>query len=262
MTKFSIQQIREAFSKVGLEKGDTLFIHSSLLQFGIPHDIKISELPPKLFALLCEKIGEEGTIAVPTFNFDFCKGKPYNRQETPSQNMGVFSEYIRKLPQSIRSFNPMQSISIMGKHAEYITENDAESAFSPDSAIDRLIRLNPKVLLLGNFYQVDSLIHWTEQKHAVPYRYWKTFSGQYTDHGKTTEKTYKMYVRDLEMNPELNFVPLSRELNKNSQSLKEAKVGDGYIRTFNNRDALEAAGKLIRQNPYYFVSNHPKFGKL
>src|SRR5690625_5607696 len=43
---------------------------------------------------------------------------------------------------------------------------------------------------------IYSVFHWIEQKHEVPYRYWKEFTGTYTDGDFTQEKTYQMFVRD------------------------------------------------------------------
>jgi aminoglycoside 3-N-acetyltransferase len=40
--------------------------------------------------------------------------------------------------------------------------------------------------------------HHIEEMHKVPYRYYKTFSGQYTDqNGMTEVRTYGIFVRDL-----------------------------------------------------------------
>jgi len=258
MKKFKLQDIFEIFSKVGIIKGDTLLIHNSLLSFGIPIDGKISEIPLQFFQDLTNVIGSQGTIAVPTFNFDFCKGLAFNRQETPSKNMGVFSEFVRKLPIAQRSHHPMQSIAVVGRQSGYIIENDTESAFSPEGPFDRLKELEGKILLLGADFNSVSMIHLIEEKYNVPYRYWKTFSGTYIDNNDTYNKSYKTFVRSLENNPILKMYSIEREL-KRIKKLQEAPIGGGVIKIFDIKDFLMIAENYIQQNPYFFISNHQNY---
>lgn len=261
MKKFKVQDFSKNLSKLGLKKGDVLLVHNSLLNFGIPSDCEISDLPSKMFNELQNVIGNEGTIAAPTFNFDFCKGLPFNKEDTPSKNMGVFSEFVRKHPQAKRSKHPMQSIAAVGAHSDFIIENDTESSFSPDGPFDRLKSLNGKILLLGADFNSVSMIHWVEEKYEVPYRYWKTFKGTYIDTNISAERSYKMYVRSMETNPLLKLYKIEKEL-KRTNKLRELQVGSGLLKVFDIDDFVSIAESFIVQNPYYFVSNHPNFEKL
>lgn len=261
MKKFKVKEFSNNLSKLNLKKGDVLLVHNSLFNFGIPSDYKINELPSKIFNELKSVIGNEGTISVPTFNFDFCKGHSFNKQETPSRNMGVFSEFVRKLPKAKRSSHPMQSIAVIGPHSDYIIENDTESSYDPGCAFDRLMALNGKILLLGADFNSVSMIHWVEQKHEVPYRYWKTFTGTYIDNNISYKKSYKMFVRSLETNPILNFYSIEKEL-KRTNKLQEIQIGSGSVKVFDISDFVSIAEHFIARNPYYFVSNHPKFEKI
>src|SRR5690606_35252915 len=102
MVRYNSTDFKQGFKTLGIAKGDIVLVHSSLPSFGIPIDIPISSLPAQIHSSLHSAIGLEGTIAVPTFNFDFCKGIAFNRQTTTSKGMGVFSEYIRNLEVSKR----------------------------------------------------------------------------------------------------------------------------------------------------------------
>lgn len=257
MIKYNVQDLPHRIEALGLEKGDVLLVHNSLFNFGMPSDCKLSDVPSAMYSALKAAIGDEGTMAVPTFNFDFCKGLPFNKQESPSKNMGVFSEYVRKLPQSKRSGHAMQSIAVVGPAADCILENDTESSFSPHGPFDKLKALNAKIVLLGADINAVSMVHWIEEKYEVPYRYWKTFTGPYVDDATHTEKSYKMFVRSLETNPVLKLHPIERELAK-ANKIKEAKIGAGSIKVFSMGDFVSVTEKLISENPYSLVSNHPE----
>lgn len=252
MIRYNLSEFEEIAEKIGISHGDCLFIHSSILSFGLPADVAVSQLPEKIFDVLQKKIGEKGTIVVPAFNFDFCNGAPYDRQNTPSKNMGVFSEYIRKLPETKRSSHAMQSIAAIGKLAEYFTENDTSSAFDPDGAFDRLININAKTLLIGADFSYNSAFHLAEQKAAVPYRYWKNFEGPYIDNTAETTRIYRMFVRDLNQDLQLDFSRIEEHLLKNNQ-LKKEQLGQGFIQLYRLKDFMKFVNAELKKDPYVFI---------
>lgn len=260
MKRYKIQDFSRSFNELKLLRGDVLLVHNSLLNFGIPEDIQIQNLSAAIFEELKLKIGDEGTITVPTFNFDFCNGITFNKQMTPSKNMGVFSEFIRKLPDAKRSYHPTQSLTAFGLKADFITEKDTLSSFEYDGAFDRLKQLNGKILLLGADFNSVSMIHWVEERLKVPYRYWKTFDGYYHNDNQTLKKSYKMFVRSLNIDAKLKLYSIEDELKKNNKIL-ESKVGSGMIKIFSINDFIYIAEKFIKKNPYFFVSNHSYFEK-
>ncbi len=260
MKKYEVTQFKDGFKRLGIDKGDVLLVHNSLMNFGFPSDARLQEVPAKIYEYLMNTIGPEGTLAVPVFNFDFCNGIPFNLKETPSKNMGVFSEYVRLRPEAKRSRHAMQSLAVVGKYADYIVENDTASSFSPEGPFDRLLKLDGKILLLGADINSVSMIHWVEEKLQVPYRYWKTFKGLYSDENGQKQKAYQMYVRSLDLNPRLKMDFIEKELKKRNM-LKEEKVGAGFIKAFKIKDFVNIAETFIRRNPYFFVSNHPDFEK-
>jgi aminoglycoside N3'-acetyltransferase len=118
-----------------------------------------------------------GTLAVPTFNFAFARGEPFDLRNTPSVGMGAFSEYIRQRASARRPPHLLQSIAVIGRYVDDLASRDTPAAFDPGSPFDRMLELDFKILLLGADVQAISLLHWVEQRLQVPYRYWKVFRG-------------------------------------------------------------------------------------
>ena len=112
---YSDAELKSCLQSLGVEKGDCLFVHSSLKRLGkfVPA-LGQGDLDA-LLDIFLDTIGEAGTLVVPTFNFGFCKGQPFDRQNTPSDGMGAFSEYIRRQPPALRSQHPFQCVSAIGK---------------------------------------------------------------------------------------------------------------------------------------------------
>ena len=140
-------------------------------------------------------------MEVPTFNFKFAEGVDFDLDNTPSDGMGAFSEFIRKYNGSYRTFHPMHSISILGKNSKYIAELEGETGFSENSTFDHLLNTNCKVLFLGNSFRL-TFFHIAEEKANVPYRFWKKFSGNLIKNSSKKKIEIKYYARNFEENPE------------------------------------------------------------
>jgi aminoglycoside 3-N-acetyltransferase len=129
---------------------------------------------------------------------------------------------------------------------------DTLGAFDPGSAFERLLELDFKVLLLGADIQAVSLLHYSEQRLGVPYRYWKDFSGLVRT-GETWEtRTYRMYVRDLQLDPQLKIYPIQDLLEARGQ-WRSAPLNYGQLAVFKARDFVAAADELLAHDRWIFV---------
>ena len=238
--------------------GDLVMVHSSLLALGKIIDHSLRQIPQVIADTLLDVIGPEGTLVVPALNFGFCRGDGFDRQQTPSENMGLLSEYIRQLPSACRSRHPMQSVAAVGRLAEIICEPDTPSAFDQGSSFDLMIKQNARLLLLGATFQAATVIHHAEQSVGVPYRLWKDFTGKYVDHTGSDPidqtRTYRMYVRDLEIDPKLNMKPLELELIRREQ-LRSQSLGGGVVRSCQFADLIESAQHCLKTDPNCLVGN-------
>jgi aminoglycoside 3-N-acetyltransferase len=246
---YDCDDARRAIELTGISSGDILFVHSSLYQFGTHKGCEISDLPEMFYGLLREFLGEEGTIVVPTFTLSFCNGTPFDRQNTPSEKMGEFAEYVRLQPGALRSSHPMQSVTAVGPRAAEICQADTPSAFDKGGAFDFLIANGSIVMLLGSTVRYTSCVHYAEQHHGVPYRYWKEFSGTYVDEGVSAEKMYKMYVRQLDPRPLFNLFQVEDVL-RDKGKLKESKLGSGWVKSFLMADFVAETELLLKADPY------------
>ncbi len=246
------EDITLALRKLGIGPDDGLLVHSAVQYLGRP----AGGVWMYLDAIL-EVIGPDGTLAVPAFNFSFAKGEPYDPQATPSVVMGAFSEYVRCRPEARRTLHPMQSLAVVGRDAADLTERDTLSAFDPGSAFERMLELDYKLLLLGAGSEAISMFHYSEQRAQVPYRYWKDFTGPYrTPNGEWETRTYRMYVRDLDLNPRLTLEPVVDHLRSLGQ-WTSVKLNYGFITVCRLQDFTAAADAFLARDPWSLVLNRP-----
>ena len=190
-----------AFQNVNIKKGDKILVTSSILKILVHYKKKRIKFNPNLIIdSLIRKIGPNGTLLFPTYNWDFCKGKGYDYQNTKSLS-GALGNFALKRKEFKRTKNPIYSYAVAGKDRDLICDLKHYSCFGLDSPFGYLIKNKGKNLFIGIDYKDGfTLIHVAEETIGVDYRYFKNFTGKYFDGNKSFKATYKMYVRELNKN--------------------------------------------------------------
>ena len=96
-----VAQLSQQWRQCGVEPGDTLLVHSDLrrtLRTARKSGHRLT--PEDVLESFLDAIGPDGTLLLPTFNFDFTSGKPFDIRQTPSQ-MGVLTEAGRQQARNI-----------------------------------------------------------------------------------------------------------------------------------------------------------------
>jgi aminoglycoside 3-N-acetyltransferase len=249
MLEVDTHQVTTALQALNIRAGDSLLVHSAIQFLGRP----VGGVGMYL-EVLQTVLGPQGNIAVPTFNFAFARGEPYDPLQTPSVNMGAFSEYVRQQPRARRTPHPMQSMAVVGPNAADLAARDTPSAFDPGSSFERLLELDFKLLLLGASIQAVAMIHYSEQRANVPYRYWKDYQGQVLTHTGWQTRTYRMFSRDLRANPRLELYSLQAEMQRGG-AWAAVPLNYGQVSTCRLADFVAAADRLLASDPWIFVTN-------
>lgn len=138
--------IKEALDEAGIKSGDVICVQSDVSPImalsGLEWWVDVLALLKHCFV---EVLGTEGTLLVPTFNWDFCKGKTYIHEKTPAQ-VGLFSNYILFDKSSIRSFHPVYSFVAIGPQAPALFEGISKSSYGENSVFHRLHQMNAKMV--------------------------------------------------------------------------------------------------------------------
>lgn len=203
-----IEHLANHWQQCGVKRGDVLLVHSSLkrlLRILMEEwDIKVT--PELIYESLMTSVDpQEGTLILPLFNFDFPKTGFFDIRNTPS-HMGALTEISRMHPEAIRTGHPIYSFSVRGRYAETFKSIDNESGYGSDSPFAMIKHLGGKIAVIGLTDQ-DSMTsyHFVEEQNQVLYRYFKQFSGRYTNsEGNEEIRTYKLYVRDIERGIQTN----------------------------------------------------------
>ena len=204
----------EEWRRSGVESGDLLLVHSSLRRTYRKLRDALQDLSPNVvLESLLEALGPNGTLLLPLFNFDFTKGVPFDIRTTPGQ-MGDLPEAGRLHPGAVRTGHPIYSFVAIGAEAARFEGVENFSGYGADSPFGILHRMCGKIAVLDLPDQHSmTFYHYVEENRGVPYRFHKTFTGEYIGwDGKVTRRDFGLFVRNLELGVRTHVDPMGEIL--------------------------------------------------
>lgn len=246
---------------VGAADCSVLFVHSEM-SFGRPNPElgKTALLQGVLDTLL--ELGVP-TLVVPTFTFSFCNGVSYNVQQSRSK-MGVLNEYIRRLPDAMRSVDPLMSCAALGADRQALTSVGHQS-IGLGCTFDKLhTAKTARFLFLGvGAAKCMTYTHYVEERVHVPYRYDRPFSGTIVDGDREYQDTYNLYVRYNGVVPE--STTKFEDFLVRQGLMRKVACGDNFISSIPEPVAYDAIAGKIQEDANYFLAapapaeNDPRF---
>ena len=189
---------KEIFKKLNISEGDNIIINSDIKKILINYKKNKKNFDPNLILdIILNRIGNEGTLLLPTFNWDFCKGKEFNYLKTPS-NSGSLTKIALSRNDFKRTKNPIYSFAVSGKNQSFLAKLSHHDSFDLASPFGFLINNKGKNLFIDVDYKESlTFVHVAEQFVGINYRYLKNFKGNYIDEKNNKNLVnYKMYVRN------------------------------------------------------------------
>lgn len=236
------------FQKLGLSRGDVLLVHSSYKSFG-----GIEGGPQTVIDAIRSILTDEGTLIVPTFNYDFCDGKPFDIKKTPSK-MGIISELVRTDSNSKRTLDPVFSFAVLGKHRDYLANLRSEHSFGPNSIFAKLRELDAKIMIIGLTYNESmTFFHHIEETHGCNYRYFKEFKGSITNYDDVKQDgKIVLFVRDIERGVQ-NAVDKMGSIMEQEGIVKSVIIGESEIKIMKANDVYKRTIEEMEKNPYILI---------
>ena len=194
---------------LGIARGDIVYISSDVTgltlnacrKCRIKGKAEINTFYDELVDALRSMVGEEGTLLFPVFTWDFCRGKGFDVKTTQGEVGALGNWVLNNRSDFVRTEHPLYSFMVCGKDASMLADLHNRSAWASDSPFAYMYENKAKSLLIGTTLEdCFTFAHFVEENIGVPFRYYKDFHGKYTDKdSRTSDRTYTMYVRDLDI---------------------------------------------------------------
>ncbi len=162
------QRLRDDFAALGLVRGDVLLVHTSLRSLGF-----VQGGPDAVIDALMETVGDEGTLAFPTFTIvgsmseTLMDPKYVFDPATSASTTGKITDVFRAREGVYRSVHPTHSVAAWGRRAIELTATHLEdgSNFGPSSPFGKLLEFDGKTVGLGVNFGPVTMYHAYEDMH-------------------------------------------------------------------------------------------------
>lgn len=242
-----MESLKDKWLRSGVEPGDTILLHSNIKRTLIEsRRAGLGIGPVEILDSFLNAIGPNGTLLLPLFNFDFVNGAKFCIRSTHSQ-MGALTEAGRLHKDAIRTGHPIYSFAVIGYRASEFEGLDNKSGYAEDSPFGILKRMGGKIASLDLEDQNSmTFYHHVEEVKEVDYRYFKTFTGSYSDaNGVVTERSYELFVRDIEHGVKTSVNPAGELIWQSGLYKGHRPKIDTGLRTIKAEEMFNFVEKLI-----------------
>ncbi|NQV43421.1 MAG: AAC(3) family N-acetyltransferase [Rhodospirillales bacterium] len=254
------EEIDAALDTVGLAADQTVFAYCDLAAPGQLEGVRSrEEFCATYLAAIRDRLGPGGTLVVPTYTTQVARFDiEFIWEETPALT-GIFPEYVRTLPDSLRSIHPLHSVCALGAKQQEICGDNGTSDFGWDSPFHRLHLAEAKILSIGlpSGYAVG-IGHYLEAACCLPYIYNKLLKWSPIVAGETDPRPFFSSVRYLDLPVKHNFTRWVKNI-RTLGGVNSARLGRKWVHMADFKQVFKEGAKQIRQEPYFLLQEPPTF---
>jgi aminoglycoside 3-N-acetyltransferase len=264
MNEYTNADLIQVLRKIGLAKGDIVYLHSQFFSLGRMSGCRNgNELCEQIKEAFFSVITDEGTLVVPTFTTQTARyGTPFVLEETKCMT-GMFSEYIRCCCEAVRSLHPINSVVALGKQSKQICNDVSASNYGIGSPFDRMLKMGAKSVNIGLERFSNSWFHYLEAVYCVPYLYNKLLDVEVYQNGARIKSPFFATVRYLDYGIKNNLNYFDSILKK-TNLIRIESIGGGKISCISAETYCKVGLDLLMDDPYCFLDKKPAFhpGKI
>ena len=178
----SRDRLTQDFRALGVEPGDVVMIHASVRSVG-----EVAGGPDQIHLALGDAVAELGTILMyascPRYVDEVGRGSLSQAEEAEilaklpafdastarsARDNGALVEMLRTYPGAMVNEHPARFVA-RGAHAAHLLEHTPwDYAFGAGSALERLVQLDGRILLLGSDHDAVTFLHYVEHIADIP----------------------------------------------------------------------------------------------
>jgi aminoglycoside 3-N-acetyltransferase len=234
------------FEEIGVQRGGTLLVHSSLSSFG---PVRGGE--HTVIDALLETTGPDGLVAMPTHTWSTVSAaQPVFHEQLSPSTTGRITESFRLRPSAVRSLHPTHSVAAIGPAAQEFCR-DHELYSTPCARLSpygRLVAARGQVLMLGVGLDCLTLMHGVEEWAEVPWLFNRVENLRVITGTGTVLTVASRRHTDDPYYEERDFPSLEPVLQR-AGTISYGTAGRATIRLINAALAVDVLLPLVKENP-------------
>ena len=204
---YSIEELANDFRKLGIRAGDTVMLHASVRAVG-----DVAGGPDAIHLALKSALTAEGTLMMyascPRYYDEVGRGtltivqEQEIREKLPTfdpltarsdRDNGTLVEFLRTYPES-RVNRHVARFVFRGKQTEHLMERQPwDYGFGVNSPLERFLRLDGKIVLLGSDHDAVTFLHYVEHVADIPGKRIARYQVPVLDNGRRVWRTMEEF---------------------------------------------------------------------
>ena len=253
MNRISPAQFRRWFDEVLHPADEVVVVYSGIWTFGHGFGLPGNDLPRVLIEQMLESVGQQRTLVLPGYTPSFTRTRSYSPQDSLPETGVLPQTCLREFP-CIRTRSALDSFLVIGPKAESFAQVVSATLWGEGSLKELFVQTHARMVTLGIPWKNSlGLLHRIEEAVQVPYRYFKTFHGQWVEHGSARPWAETMYVRSIDVNPVYVWSKVDELLRARGRLTRAS--GPVFLESADAADIVSAGLDIIAEDPYALLSN-------
>ncbi|MBC7327483.1 AAC(3) family N-acetyltransferase [bacterium] len=246
------KMLLKGFEELGIEKGDIVFVHSSLSSFGY-----VEDGAKAIIDTLQELLTPSGILAMPSFP-PFVGGEYgivlngiiFDVRVSPTA-MGRIPDTFWRMEGVKRSLHPTHSVAAWGKEKDWLIADHEKcpSSCGKGTPFHKLCQANGKILLLGVTHSSNTTLHTVEDANGCPTRGCFPFYPQVID--------YEGRILTVPTYPHLPDLPRNYEkvdgICKEKGIQREVKIGNALCKLVEAGKMFQILSQFVKEDPLFLI---------
>lgn len=245
-------QLASDIRALGIQRGDTLMVHSSVKSVG-----PTENGADTIIDAMLDVLGDDGLLCCATHTWDTVGNTTdiYDPKNSPSCT-GILGMVLLKRPGALRSLHPTHSMAVFGKDAEDFIKGEqyCHSPCPREGCCGKLLDRNARVLFLGVPLTKNTFIHGVEewcgiknrlgqpQKRYIVMEDGSLFEASFAPHSAPIPDVSQNYGK---------LLPIFRSHSITS----EGKIGDADCVVCRCKDMFDITSQILSKEPDFFLTN-------
>jgi aminoglycoside N3'-acetyltransferase len=257
--EFSMSRLEKLDAEIALEDiifkdDEVVVIHVGVWSFALKFGWTTPEDIDGFIDLIADVVGDR-TLIFPAYNFEFPRTGIFDLTLSPPQ-VGILPEQAWKRLDMKRTRQPMNSYFICGPGADEVLALPCTTAWGNDGVLAWMGKRNARICALGLSWEESiSFVHRCEEAAAVPYRYFKKFTGTLYDNGEELGPcTEVLFTRPMNHMIEEDWSRVFNPMESRGQ-VTRAKNSEIPFASVLAEDVQDACLEVLRDDPYALAAN-------
>jgi len=237
--------VPDTFRALGLGPGSVVFVETH------PSGEDAETFFGVLYAALREAVGDTGTIVTAAYSDSFDRSGTFDPANDAAGT--PFGEYVRRLPDALRSADPFCSTVAVGPRAAELTACEPPfECFGEQGFWGRFLKAGG-VFLGVNAGVATPFLHYAEKRAGVPYRYDRLVRGMVRMDGVERAWQEVVFAQD-PSNPDT--VPVFDDFEataRREKLVRSAVLSWGTAEALAAEEALRLVERVLPRRPYFLT---------